>query len=155
MEVQNVSAQLFNKQLPLGQLASFTGCRKDFDTSNMTTCVDPVESDKQIENAFQSQLDISDLYKSKVIFEKMKSIFNTNEGIFDTSSDMKVPADKDLTNTPNSIPRLPVGPRDTIERFTALDDSDDEDDSGKTDVNYHAYIMLLIVFLIMVLLIRK
>jgi LPXTG-motif cell wall-anchored protein len=115
METQNISAQLFNKQLPLAQEATFTGCKRDLNTNYLTTCVDYIDSDKNIEDAFQKQLDLSDYYKSVQVFDKMKEIFNTNEGIFDTS--------KETVNTTNTTfskpvynepPILPVGPRDSI-----------------------------------------
>jgi len=75
MEVQNISAQVFNKQLPLEQKASYYGCKNDIPMSNMeylTTCVDPNDSDALIENAYQNQMDLSDYYKSNQIFHKMR-----------------------------------------------------------------------------------
>jgi hypothetical protein len=49
----------------------------------LETCVDDSNAVYQIENAFQQQLDLSDAYKSKQIFEKMKNMFHdqTMEGI--------------------------------------------------------------------------
>ena len=115
METQNISAQLFNKQLPLAQEATFTGCKNDMDTNFLTTCVDYLQSDNNIENAFQEQLNLSEYYKSKQVFGKMKEIFNTNERNFDTDDEVKI-----VEQTPNKpgpvnmTPILPVGPRDTL-----------------------------------------
>jgi len=64
METQNISAQLFVKQLPQAQLASFDGARTDYNTNNLTTSVNYPDSDRNIEEAFQKQLDLSDYYKS-------------------------------------------------------------------------------------------
>ena len=59
METQNVSAQLFVKNLP----------------KNSEISEDPVESDTQIENAFQKQLDLTEYYKSPNVFDAMKKQF--------------------------------------------------------------------------------
>jgi len=67
---QNISAQLFVKELP--PTAVFTGCKQDFNSPYLTTCVDNVESDVAVENAFQSQLNLSEYYKSQYVFDTMK-----------------------------------------------------------------------------------
>ena len=60
---QNVSAQLYFNQLPTEKTNDF-------------------ESDKLIENAFQSQLNLSEYYKSPGVFNKMKELYldKTMEG---------------------------------------------------------------------------
>ena len=82
METQNISAQLFVKQLPQAQLASFDGAKTDYNTNYLNTSVNYPESDRNIEDAFQKQLNLSDYYKSVQVFDKMKQIFDTNEGTF-------------------------------------------------------------------------
>ena len=59
MEPQNVSAQLYHNQLP-NVLAS-----------------NDQESDQVIENAFQSQLNLSEYYKSPAVFESMKQEYTS------------------------------------------------------------------------------
>jgi hypothetical protein len=75
METQNVSAQLFTKQLPDDSRATSYGCQNDFNTTGLTTCVDPVLSDAALENAFQKQLDLTEYYKSPMVFDTMKRHF--------------------------------------------------------------------------------
>ena len=67
---QNISAQLFVKELP--PTAIFTGCKQDFNSPYLTTCVDNVDSDVAVENAFQSQLNLSEYYKSPYVFDTIK-----------------------------------------------------------------------------------
>jgi hypothetical protein len=112
METQNISAQLFVKQLPQAQLASFDGAKTDYNTNYLNTSVNYPESDRNIEDAFQKQLDLSEYYKSVQVFDKMKQVFDTNEGTFNTTSEV-VP-DKDLKKNPFKGPIMPVGPRDTV-----------------------------------------
>jgi hypothetical protein len=58
MEKNNVSYQLFNKQLP-EKAYNYT-----FDQGYLN--VDPVESDKSVEQAFQEQLSLAEYYKSPI-----------------------------------------------------------------------------------------
>ena len=60
MDTQNVSAQLYFNQLPVDNNAGY------------------IQSDAQIENAFQKQLNLSEIYKSPVIFDKMKREYMEN-----------------------------------------------------------------------------
>ena len=69
---QNISAQLFVKELPPTSLGDYTGCKRDFRSPYLTTCVNNVESDVAVENAFQSQLNLSEYYKSPYVFDTMK-----------------------------------------------------------------------------------
>jgi hypothetical protein len=61
MEVQNISAQLFQKQLPREEKP----INDDF----------LLQTDANIENAFQKQLDLSDFYKGQSVFDKIKQEF--------------------------------------------------------------------------------
>ena len=74
MESQSVSAQLYFKQL-----------------SNQKG--DP-ESDKSIEEAFQKQLDLSEYYKSKAVFDTMKRDY----------------MDKTMEGSDTPPPEVPVAP---------------------------------------------
>jgi hypothetical protein len=86
MEPQSVSAQLYFKQL-----------------SNQKG--DP-ESDKSIEEAFQKQLDLSEYYKSKYVFDTMKRDYmdKTMEGSDTPSPEVPIsrPTDVPLRPTPKS-----------------------------------------------------
>lgn len=81
MNTQNVSAQLYVKQLTPDPQAGLYGC--DSQTyPYLSTCIDNVETDANIENAFQKQLDLSEYYKSPEVFEVMKEKYSdrTMEG---------------------------------------------------------------------------
>ena len=81
MNTQNVSAQLYVKQLTPDPQAGLYGC--DSQTyPYLSTCVDNVETDANIENAFQKQLDLSEYYKSPEVFKVMKEKYSdrTMEG---------------------------------------------------------------------------
>ena len=97
MDTQNVSAQLYFKQL------------ENIDGN--------AQSDASIENTFQKQLDLSEYYKSKNVFESMKKDYmdKTMEG--SDTPELEVPIARAtppvLTPTPNKIP---VGPRDFINK---------------------------------------
>jgi len=69
---QNISAQLFVKELPTALQANFNGCKQNFDSPFLTTCVNNVDSDTAVENAFQSQLSLSEYYKSPYVFDTIK-----------------------------------------------------------------------------------
>jgi len=87
MESQSVSAQLYFKQL-----------------SNQQG--DP-ESDKSIEEAFQKQLDLSEYYKSKYVFDTMKRDYmdKTMEGSDTPPEPVPVaqPTTPPITATPKDI----------------------------------------------------
>jgi hypothetical protein len=80
--VENISAQLFNKQLPFDEKTTYTGCdsRVYPGPQYMTTCVDPFDSDARIEDAFQKQLNLSEYYKSPEVFETVKKTFMDETG---------------------------------------------------------------------------
>jgi len=102
METQNVSAQLYFKQL-----ANQAGNQM---------------SDASIEDAFQKQLDLSEYYKSPGVFEKMKSDYmdKTMEGSDTPPKEVPVSQIKQqsqIENTPRPTPKnTPVGPRDFLNK---------------------------------------
>jgi hypothetical protein len=112
METQNISAQLFVKQLPQAQLASFDGAKTDYNTNYLNTSVNYPESDRNIEETFQKQLDLSDYYKSVQVFDEMKKVFDTNEGNFNTTTN--IAPDRNFKKNPFKGNILPVGPRDSV-----------------------------------------
>jgi hypothetical protein len=74
----NVSYQLFNKQL--GEYEGTTTGYYCTENQNMydtyaSTCVNYFESKVQVENAFQSQLNLSELYKGVTPFNVIKTNF--------------------------------------------------------------------------------
>lgn len=70
METQNVSAQVYFKQLPMDPNAGRYGCNN---TNNiLSTCVNDIDTDTQIENAFQSQFGLSEYYKTPGVFNAIK-----------------------------------------------------------------------------------
>ena len=69
---QNISAQLFVKELPTSSQANFNGCKQDFSSPYLTTCVNNVSSDRAVEDAFQKQLSLSEYYKSPYVFDTIK-----------------------------------------------------------------------------------
>ena len=70
MDTQNVSAQLYNQQLNTDPKDGKYGCDDTY--PYLSTCVNNKESDNNIENAFQKQLDLSEYYKSPNVFNSMK-----------------------------------------------------------------------------------
>jgi len=73
METQNVSAQLYVKQLPNDPAAGCYGCGNN--DTYLSTCVNDVVTDAAIEKAYQQQLDLSEYYKSPYVFDTMKKDF--------------------------------------------------------------------------------
>ena len=110
--IKNISHQLYDKQLPPDTNAAYYGCKNDFTTPHVTTCVDGRKSDEEIERAFQKQLNLNEAYKSPKIFEAIKRTFmdetlgqlEKNQEVEDYTEDPPVP-------TPVKA-RLPVDPRD-------------------------------------------
>jgi hypothetical protein len=112
METQNVSAQLYYRQLPYDTAASSYNCQNTY--PNLSTCVNNTSTDAQIENAYQKQLNLTEYYKSPEVFQTMKEEFTdqTMEAENKPVSDLPVPP------TPPSVPvNVPVGPRDFLQRF--------------------------------------
>jgi hypothetical protein len=118
METQNVSAQLYFKQLPEDPSSGKFGCSE---TGNvLSTCVNDVQTDAQIETAFQSQLDLSEYYKSPYVFDTMKRDYmdKTMEG-----ENTPVPQEVDANVPPKPIPTpmmIPSGPRDFLNKKSSF-----------------------------------
>ena len=114
---QNISAQLFVKELPAANRADFTGCKQDFNSPEFTTCVNNVDSDTAVENAFQSQLNLSEYYKSPQVFNTVRDNYmsQTVEGHFETEETNPGLQTKFLQTMPPEVNAVPVGPRDFIQ----------------------------------------
>ena len=149
METQNISAQIFTKQLPNDKRASYYGCKNDMLTDHLTTCVDYVDTDRNIENAFQEQLDLSDYYKSPSIYRKMKKTFQdqTMEGMNATEEQRFPPRPPVKGNS--ETPIVPVGPRDKL--FSGLKSKEFFGSSGKRDNKIFKLIMVAILILVVLL----
>ena len=140
METKNVSAQLYFKQLPEDRSAASYNCEDTF--PNLSTCVNNVETDKAIENAFQKQLNLSEYYKSPEVFEAVKEDFmdqtmeaeNTPLPTLTEQREEKRPP-------PPSVPeKIPSGPTDFLVRFL--------NKSSFGASGYGKYIMILVLILI-------
>jgi len=127
MDTQNVSAQLYIKQLSPDPKAGLYGC--DSQTyPYLSTCVDNIITDKAIENAFQQQLDLSEYYKSPEVFDVMKKEYTdrTMEGENEAKPQITPPSIPAMTPIP---PMIPVGPTDflknmlNISSFGAMSDN--------------------------------
>ena len=112
METQNVSAQLYFKQLPEDRDAASYNCQDTY--PNLSTCVDNTSTDAQIETAFQKQLNLSEYYKSPEVFDTMKREF----------TDQTMDAQNTPVSTaqpqpkPPAVPTvIPVGPTDFLNKF--------------------------------------
>ena len=145
MEITNVSAQLFNKQLKPSELASYYGCKDDINTNYLTTCVDSTRSDAALENTFQKQLDLSDYYKGKTVFENVKKDFMdkamgqqiSDEQMFPTEEPPKRPAAKKI---------VPDGPRDFLEKTVKA-----KEFFGKSNSNKTLNIVLIVIGVLIVI----
>jgi len=114
METRNVSAQLYFKQLPEDKSAASYNCQNTF--PNLSTCVNNVETDRQLENAFQKQLDLSEIYKSPTIFNKMKEEFM--DQTMEAENTPKEMITSSVYPTPPPVPtKIPVGPTDFLKRY--------------------------------------
>jgi hypothetical protein len=113
MDTQNVSAQLYFKQLLVDPDTGKFNCEVVPD--GLSTCVDPVSSDAQIENAYQEQLSLSEKYKSPEIFQVMKQTFmdqtmeNENTPVYRYEKPEPVPPSVPIT--------IPSGAEDRLKRF--------------------------------------
>ena len=111
-ETQNVSAQIFTKQLPPSEKATYYGCKNDYLTDNLTTCVNYNDSDTAIENAFQKQLSLSDYYKGRSVFETIKRDF-MDQTMEKTTEETRFPPEQE-PELSQAKPIIPVGPRDKL-----------------------------------------
>ena len=114
METQNVSAQLYYKQLPADPASGQYGCFKTGDF--LSTCATDTDTDANIENAFQRQLILSEYYKSPMVFGKMKQDYmdKTMEG-------SNTPQEPEKAYVSEASPvvtpiQIPVGPRDFLSK---------------------------------------
>jgi hypothetical protein len=113
MDTQNVSAQLYFKQLAPDAGENSYNCTTVPD--GLSTCVDPVSSDKQIEDAFQEQLNLSEYYKSPQVFDAVKRQY-----MDPVMENENVPKHEFISDTPEPPPvptKIPVGPNDFLRRF--------------------------------------
>lgn len=143
METQNVSAQLYNKQLPSDQAAGNYNCEVTY--PYLSTCVDDVKTDTQIENAFQDQLNLSEYYKSPGVFNAIKRDFMDQ-----TMENENTPvAGVKPEPTPPPVPvKIPVGPTDFLNKFI-------KESFGSSDNISTILIILLIIAIIIFSLMNK
>jgi hypothetical protein len=92
MAASNVSYQLFNKQLE--EYQGSTAGYYCIDNQNMydkyaSTCVNSFESKVQVEAAFQSQLNLSELYKGVTPFNVIKTNFMDRDILNGIQSQLK------------------------------------------------------------------
>jgi len=110
---KNVSAQLYFKQLPADSKAGEFGCSETGDV--LSTCVNDHDTDTQIENAFQKQLNLSEYYKSPSVFESMKRDYmdKTMEG-------SNAPVQQEVDNIPPKLvptpPDIQSGPTNILQQ---------------------------------------
>uniref|UniRef100_A0A6C0AZI8 Uncharacterized protein n=1 Tax=viral metagenome TaxID=1070528 RepID=A0A6C0AZI8_9ZZZZ len=117
MDTQNVSAQLYFKQLPEDKSAASYNCQNTY--PNLSTCVDNVQTDTNIENAFQSQLNLSEYYKSPEVFNAIKKDFMDQTMEYENEPEKTV--NTTIYPTPPSVPVVQtVGPTDFLTRFLNL-----------------------------------
>jgi len=142
MNSQNVSAQLYNKQLP--DVPVTYNCKADPTVPYLQTCVDDVSTDALIENAFQQQLDLSEYYKSPNIYNAMKKEFYDKTMPAQNTPILELPVTKTLPVQTSVGPVQPVGPRDFLQNLITTKES-----FGST-TNKGIYITLAVVcFLIL------
>ena len=151
MEVTNISAQLFNKQLPPDERATYYGCNNDVLTTDLTTCVNYVKSDDQIEGTFQKQLDLSDYYKGNSVFEEIKKDFMDRTMEHENKPGEPLFAVKQPEITSEAKKVIPVGPRDNL-----FDSIFSMEFFGKSNCKKMGMLVLiaLLVFLIVMILIN-
>jgi len=141
METQNVSAQLYKKQLP-DQFDGNFGCMNT--GSVLSTCVMDTPSDVSIEDAFQKQLDLSLYYKNKKVFDTMKKDFmnQTMEGK-NNNEETKQPEPQQMPVLSVPIPANPVvGPRDFLQNMIINKSSFGS--SGTTMMYVFIFILLIL-----------
>lgn len=134
MDAQNVSAQLYFKQMPEDKSAASYNCQDTF--PNLSTCVGNTKSDMEIENAFQQQLDLSEYYKSPLVFESVKKEFMEPTIEYENK-----PVNEYVRKLPDppSIPvNIPVGPEDFLKKNI-------KEGFGKKEINIAVVALLLAI----------
>lgn len=135
METQNVSAQLYFKQLPEDKSAASYNCQNTY--PNLSTCVNNVETDASIENAFIKQMKLSEYYKSPEVFDVMKRDYM--DKTMEHENDPTKPVISSVYPTPPPVAqKIPVGPTDFLNKFIK---------EGFGSTSYVFLIILLIVAL--------
>jgi hypothetical protein len=114
MDTQNVSAQLYFKQLPSDNAEISYNCTNV--PEGLSTCVDPVSSDRQIEDAFQKQLDLSEYYKSPQVFNAVKRQYM--DAIMENENSPPPPVRRNRKPPPSVPIKIPVGSTDFLRNFT-------------------------------------
>ena len=147
MDTQNVSAQVYFKQLPPDPGAGQFGCNETGDV--LSTCVNDVQTDSQIETAFQSQLDLSEYYKSPYVFDTMKRDYmdQTME-----SSNKPVPQEIGNVPPPPPIPTpmmIPSGPTDFLKKMEKPTKSFFGEESKSLSVTFIILLIILVLLLAM------
>ena len=145
---QNISAQLFVKELPAANRADFSGCKQDFNSPQFTTCINELQADNAVENAFQKQLNLSEYYKSPEVFNTLKNSYmeKTMESNFETEQ-----IDLNVKNFPPEVSSAsqstPVGPRDFIQSKVSLKESFGAMGESSNLIIYIIIAILLFIFL--------
>jgi len=111
---QNVSAQVYFKQLPNDPNAGNFGCNNKGD-GILSTCVNDVDTDKNIENAFQDQLDLSEYYKSPEVFDQMKKRY-MDPTMENLNADQPQEVPKTVVPMVPVPQKTPVGPTDFLDK---------------------------------------
>ena len=145
---QNISAQLFVKELP--ERAIFTGCQQDFNTPYLTTCVNNVESGREVENAFQSQLSLSEYYKSPGVFDTIKRDYmsRTMDATYETA---KVDLNPEpLKNNKVSTPQI-----DPINQLNSLPVNTLKQTFGATSDNNNLFILIGLISVALFFILKK
>ena len=147
METQNVSAQVYFKQLPSDPGAGQFGCQDTGDL--LSTCVNDVDSDAQIENAFQSQFGLSEYYKSPGVFMAMKRDYMDQV--------MGAPTSEQVPNPGLDIPGKPVPTKPMIRSGPRLPSKSSFGSSSSSNDNmmYCGAIVVLLLVLFYLTVIKK
>ena len=144
METQNVSAQLYFKQLPEDRDAASYNCQDTY--PNLSTCVDNTSTDAQIETAFQKQLNLSEYYKSPEVFDTMKREFTDQ-----TMDGQNQPVSTEQPQPkPPAVPTvIPVGPTDFLNKFI-------KESFGSTTIpGWMIFIIIILIFLVIYAIFRE
>lgn len=100
MDNNNISYQLFVKQLPNSSKASSFNCNT-YESIKSIECTDNEISDSDIELAFQNQLDLSEFYKTPLLIDSLRQEFR------DSIMDLDLSTMKDFTTLGPSGPSGP------------------------------------------------